>query len=149
MLGNTLFVTGLLIAVGLGFVYFRDLGDVSQMVLRVKHINMVRFIRNEYRILAIWLSWRKMVLPGLINATIGGQDIVVAYAAEYESIGVCYNHSGTPVTSIDFYGRSGQDQLKRVETLKAGMFWHVWVEFFQHTDINRVGQPSDTNEKSI
>jgi hypothetical protein len=23
------------------------------------------------------------------------------------------------------------------------MFWHVWVEFFQHTDINRVDGPVD------
>jgi len=38
---------------------------------------------------------------------------------------------------------SDQGQLKRVETLKSGMFWHVWVEFFQHTDINRVGGPTD------
>ena len=85
-----------------------------------------------------------MMNSGLINATIGGQDIVVAYAPEFESIGVWYNHSSMPVTTIDFYGNSDQGQFKRVETLKAGMFWHVWVEFFQHTDINRVGQPSET-----
>lgn len=53
MLGNTLFTIGLLISVGLGFVYFRDLGDVSQMVLRIKRVNMVRFIRNESRLLII------------------------------------------------------------------------------------------------
>ena len=48
-----------------------------------------------------------------------------------------------PVTQIDFFGNSDQGPLKRVETLKSGMFWHVWVEFFQHTDINRVGGPVD------
>ena len=84
-----------------------------------------------------------MMNDGPINATIGGQEIVAAYSPEYESIGVWYNHSSMPVTHIDFYGNSDQGELKRVETLKSGMFWHVWVEFFQHTDINRVGQPSD------
>lgn len=76
----------------------------------------------------------------LINSTIGGRDIVVAYSLKYESIGAWYNNSGMPVTNIDFLGNSDQGQLKRVETLKSGMFWHVWVEFFQHTDINRIIQ---------
>ena len=86
MLGNTLFIIGLLIAVGLGFVYFRDLGDVSQMVLRVKRVNMVRFIRNESRILVVglcatalmslgyfafaggaaWLFWPLLILVGIL-----------------------------------------------------------------------------------
>jgi hypothetical protein len=80
---------------------------------------------------------------GLINGTIGSQDIVVAYDPKYESVGAWYNDSGSPITQIDFFGNSDQGQLKRVETLKSGMFWHVWVEFFQHTDINRVGDPAD------
>jgi hypothetical protein len=75
---------------------------------------------------------------GLITTTIGGRDIVVAYDPKYESVGAWYNNSGVPVTHIDFFGESDQGKLKRVETLKSGMFWHVWVEFFQHTDINRV-----------
>ena len=85
---------------------------------------------------------------GLINATIGGRDIVVAYDPKYESVGVWYNDSGVPVTQIDFFGHSDQGQLKRVETLKSGMFWHVWVEFFQHTDINRVGGTAVTNAEA-
>jgi hypothetical protein len=55
MLGNILFAFGLLVSLVIGFVYFRDLGDVSQMVLKVKRENMLRFIRNEYRLLAIGL----------------------------------------------------------------------------------------------
>jgi hypothetical protein len=76
---------------------------------------------------------------GLINATIGGREIVVAYDPKYESVGAWYNESGVSVSQIDFFGNSDQGQLKRVETLKSGMFWHVWVEFFQNTYINRVG----------
>jgi hypothetical protein len=75
---------------------------------------------------------------GLITTTIGGRDIVVAYDPKYESVGAWYNNSDVPVTCIDFFGESDHGKLKRVETLKSGMFWHVWVEFFQHTDINRV-----------
>ena len=85
---------------------------------------------------------------GLINATIGDRDIVVAYDPKYESVGAWYNDSGIAVEQIDFFGNSDQEQLKRVETLKSGMFWHVWVEFFQHTDINRVGGAVVTNAES-
>ena len=53
MIGNTLFLIGIVVAVAIGFAYFRDLGDVSQMILRVKRKNMIRFIRNEYRLLII------------------------------------------------------------------------------------------------
>jgi hypothetical protein len=81
---------------------------------------------------------------GLINATIGGRDIVVAYDRKYESLGAWYNDSSVPVTHIDFFCSSDQGQLKRVETLKSGMFWHVWIEFFQHSDINRIGGPAVT-----
>jgi hypothetical protein len=56
MLGNTLFLIGLVVAAGVGFVYFRDLSDVSQMIIRVKRENMIRFIRNEYRLLAVGLG---------------------------------------------------------------------------------------------
>ena len=35
----------------IGFIYFRDLGDVSQMLFKVKRKNMLWFIRNEYRLI--------------------------------------------------------------------------------------------------
>ena len=56
MLGSLLFYLGLLVALAIGVLYFRDLGDVSQMVLKVKRADMVRFIRNEYRLIAIGLG---------------------------------------------------------------------------------------------
>lgn len=74
----------------------------------------------------------------LVNAEINGQDIVVAWDPIYESIGAWYNDSGVQVTSIDLFGKSDQGNLKRVESLKPGLFWHVWVEFFRQTDINRI-----------
>ena len=74
---------------------------------------------------------------GLINTRVGGRDLVVYGDRKYESLGVWYNDSGEPVDEMDFFGKSDQGQLQRVETLKSGMFWHVWVEFFPETDINR------------
>lgn len=83
----------------------------------------------------------------LINAQVGGRDLVVQIDPIYESLGVWYNDSGQPVTRCDFWGNSDQGQLTRVETLRPGMFWHVWVEFFPHTDINRIGaQLQDQNQ---
>lgn len=75
----------------------------------------------------------------LINVQVGGRDIVVAYDAQYESVGVYYNDSGVPVSSIDFWGESDQGKLARVETVKAGTYWCVWANFFPETDLNRVG----------
>ena len=74
----------------------------------------------------------------LVNATVGGRGVVVAHDNKFESIGIWYNDSGQPVAEVDFFGMSDRGQLRRVETVKPGMFWHVWVEYFPHTDINRV-----------
>ncbi|MFA9421707.1 MAG: DUF3179 domain-containing (seleno)protein [Gammaproteobacteria bacterium] len=76
----------------------------------------------------------------LINTEIGGRNIVVAWNPVYESVGAWYNDSGKPIRQVDFFGESDQGSLTRVETLKPGMFWHVWVEFFQQTDINRLAE---------
>ena len=74
----------------------------------------------------------------LVNATIGGRHVVIAWDPLFESVGAWYNDSGLRVNRVDFFGVSDQGGLQRVETLKAGLFWHVWVEFFRETDINRI-----------
>jgi len=79
----------------------------------------------------------------IVNAEVGGKLLVVAWEPRYESLGVWYNDTGEPVTEIDFFGNTPSGQLKRVEALRPGLFWHVWVEFFPHTDINRVGASAD------
>ena len=56
MLGSALFWLSLSVSLVIGFMYFRDLGDVSQMLIRVKRENMIRFIRNEYRLLSFGLG---------------------------------------------------------------------------------------------
>lgn len=62
----------------------------------------------------------------------------MAYEPKLESLGAWYNDTGAPVTRVDFHGVSDQGQLTRVESMKPGMYWHVWAEFFPSTDINRV-----------
>ena len=77
----------------------------------------------------------------IVNATIGGRAIVMAYEPKLESLGAWYNDSGAPVTQVDFHGASDRGQLTRVEAMRPGMFWHVWAEFFPTTDINRIDEP--------
>lgn len=79
----------------------------------------------------------------IVNAEVGGQPLVVAWDPIYESLGVWYNETGKPVTAIDIFGNTSDGKLKRVEGLRSGLFWHVWVEFFPNTDINRVGAKVD------
>lgn len=71
MLGNTLFLIGLVVATGVGFAYFRDLGDVSQMIMKVKRENLKRFIRNEYRLLAV--GFGATALMALAHFALGGR----------------------------------------------------------------------------
>lgn len=73
----------------------------------------------------------------LLNVKVGGRDVVVAYDADYDSIGVYYNDSGAPVYEIDFFGDTPRGHLERVETLKAGLYWFIWCNFFPQTDLNR------------
>ena len=75
----------------------------------------------------------------VVNAEVGGHPLIIAWDPRYESLGAWYNDTGAPVTEIDFFGNTPAGQLKRVEALRPGLFWHVWVEYFPHTDINRVG----------
>ena len=77
---------------------------------------------------------------GVVNAVIGERKVVIARDPIYESVGAYYNDGDAPVTSIDFFGNSDQGVLRRVERLKAGLFWHVWAEFYPNTDIDRVVQ---------
>ena len=92
---------------------------------------------------ACWTDDFVVEQGNIVNAEVGGRPLVVAWNPGYESLGIWYNHTGEPVTEIDFFGNTNAGQLKRVEVMKPGLFWHVWVEFFPHTDINRIGIDND------
>jgi hypothetical protein len=76
----------------------------------------------------------------LVNTVVGGRPLVISWDPIYESLGAWYNDSGSEISHVDFFGESDKGKLERVESLKPGLFWHVWVEFFQDTDINRVSK---------
>ena len=79
----------------------------------------------------------------IINTTIGGRKVVMAYFPEFDAIGAFHNDTGKAVKSLDFYGRlSDGKKLQRVETLKAGCFWCVWINWFPQTDLNRAWHAS-------
>jgi len=75
----------------------------------------------------------------LINAKVGGEDVVIAWDEEYQSLGVYFNFTGEKVQDIDFFGLTDSGaKLPRIETLKAGAYWLVWTNFFPQTDLNRI-----------
>ena len=74
----------------------------------------------------------------IVNATVGGEALVMAWDPTYESLNVWVNDTGAPVETVDFFGKTGDGrQLARSTDVKPGLFWHVWAEFFPTTDINR------------
>lgn len=75
----------------------------------------------------------------IINTSTGGRDIVAAYDPEYESVNIWYNDSGKPIKKIDFFGKSDQGELKRVETVKAGLYWFVWIHYYPESQLNADG----------
>ena len=74
----------------------------------------------------------------LVNAKIGGEDVVIAWDEQYQSLGVWFNYTGEEIGSIDFWGTTETGKrLNRVDNVKAGAFWVVWANFFPTTDLNR------------
>jgi hypothetical protein len=72
----------------------------------------------------------------LVNTTVGGKAIVAAYDPDYESLGVYYNDTGAAIERIDFWGESERGSLRRVETVKAGLYWCVWANYYPETRLN-------------
>lgn len=68
------------------------------------------------------------------NATVGGQNIVLSYSAEYDTLGIFKRNSETGVRQVDVYGRTGSTKLERVPSYN-GVFWMVWSHFFPDTAV--------------
>lgn len=75
MLWTFLYWIALGISVFIGFIYFRDLGDVSQMIFKVKRKNMLWFIRNEYKVILPGIA--AGVVAALIHFTTGAGNPIV------------------------------------------------------------------------
>lgn len=75
---------------------------------------------------------------GLINVSIGGEILTISYDSDYDSIAAFYNPAGKTITAVDIFGNSSHGALRRVESLKSGIFWFIWYDFHKDTDLNRV-----------
>ena len=73
----------------------------------------------------------------LVNTALGNRNIVIAYHNEFDSIAMYLNEGGNQVSWVKFGGRSDQGTLPRLETMKSGVYWAVWQNFFPNTDVNR------------
>ena len=75
----------------------------------------------------------------IINVIIGGEDVVVDYDEEFNSLTAFFNGTDDVVSNVDIFGLTDKGvQLERVNTLKSRLFWFIFVEFFPETDVNRV-----------
>jgi hypothetical protein len=75
----------------------------------------------------------------IINVIIGGEDVVVDYDEEFNSLTAFFNDTDDVVSNVDIFGLTDKGvQLERVNTLKSRLFWFIFVEFFPETDVNRV-----------
>ena len=73
-----------------------------------------------------------------VNVEIGGEQIVVSYDKEYDSVVAFFNDTDTDVSEVDMFGYvPGDGRLQRVNTLKSRLFWFIFVEFYPGTDVNR------------
>jgi hypothetical protein len=74
-----------------------------------------------------------------INVVIGGENVVVDYDDEFDSLTAFFNDTDDVVSNVDIFGLTDKGlQLSRVNTLKSRLFWFIFVEFFPETDVNRV-----------
>jgi hypothetical protein len=75
---------------------------------------------------------------GIVNTSIGGRNVVIAYDEQYDSVTAFYNDTGAPVGAVNVMGALADGRtLSRVETLKSEAFWFIWANFFKNTDVNR------------
>lgn len=68
----------------------------------------------------------------LLYDTLGGREIVIAWFAEYETLGAFFadrNGQSLAVTEVDPYGNSNAGKLERVH-LFPGVLWMVWSHWY-------------------
>ena len=75
---------------------------------------------------------------GVRNFSLGGQPLVASWDANYHTLGIFKRPNEDIVNNnIDVYGKGENgEQFERLNTVKAGLFWFVWQNFFPQTDVN-------------
>lgn len=74
----------------------------------------------------------------VINTTIGGRAVVICYDKDYQSLVAFYNDTGHAIEHVDVFGVTASGKLPRVESMKAGIYWMIWANFFPTTALNRL-----------
>lgn len=75
------------------------------------------------------------------NFVVGGQNVVASWDDNFESLGIWKRPSHRPINeTVDVHGNvKGSESLKsleRLNTVKNGLFWYVWQNFFPQTRVN-------------
>lgn len=80
---------------------------------------------------------------GVVNFKLDGVPLVASYDSKNESLGIFKRKDDKPIyDNVNVYGETiigkNKDTVKldRLETVKAGLFWFVWQEFFPQTKVN-------------
>lgn len=75
----------------------------------------------------------------LLHDSLGGRELVVAWFADYQTLGAFYTDregQSLAVTEVDPYGNSSAGKLERVH-LFPGVLWMVWSHWYPETRILR------------
>jgi hypothetical protein len=78
---------------------------------------------------------------GVINFTLSGKPLVASWDPKHETIGIFKRNNDKPIQSNvnvhgEIEGSGNKEKLERLQTVKAGLFWFVWQEFFPKTLVN-------------
>ena len=93
MVWEGVFWLSLLAWLALGLMFFRDLGDVTQMFIKVKRDHMIRAIRNEWRTVATGGALvLVMILSGCTESTVNTKRGAVGGAAAGAVVGGVIGH---------------------------------------------------------
>lgn len=94
-------------------------------------------VNDEY--VAITKDFVKSGKGGIRNMMVGSKPIVASWDNNSESLGIFYRPSTKPIyQTVDAYGKVGGQgaSLERVATVKNGLWWYVWQNFFPQTSVN-------------
>lgn len=73
---------------------------------------------------------------GTRNMTVGLTPLVASYDPVSESLGIWIRPNNKAITKpVDVDGKI-QGELERLNTVKNGLFWFAWQNFFPQTDVN-------------
>ncbi len=80
---------------------------------------------------------------GVVNFALDGVPLVASWDVRFETLGIFKRKDNKSIANtVNVYGETtigkSKDVVKldRLETVKNGLFWFVWQEFFPHTKVN-------------